>query len=119
MKTPAHLGRKAGAGEAGEQLALLPPPPFSPVWPQPSTLAMRCLSIFLEGDSLTHPQFEAVSFSWRLAAVVNALRELGWPVISEDIASPTAENPDRIISRYRLAPDVIAAALALRGGRHA
>lgn len=117
MKTPAHLGRRAGA--CGKQLTLLPEPPFSPVWPQPSTLAMRCLQIFLEGDSLTHPQFEAVSFSWRLAAVVNALRELGWPVISEDIASPTAENPDRIISRYRLAPDAIAAALTLRGGRHA
>lgn len=119
MRTPAQLGRKAGADDAGRQLALLPEPPFSPTWPHPATLAERCLGIFLRGHSLTHPQFEAITFSWRLAAVVNELRELGWPIVAADIPAPTPECSDRIIARYRLTPEVIAQAMLLRRGHHA
>ena len=99
-----------------EQTSFLPPPPFAPTWPQLGTLAARALDIFLRGESLTHPQFEAVSFSWRLAAVVGALRELGWPVESVDIPAPTFENPHRCIACYRLPHAVIEQAPALRIG---
>ena len=119
MKTPARLRRKAGAGDAGEQLTLLPEPPFSPAWPEPATLASRCLEIFMRGASLTHPQFEAISFSWRLAAIVCTLRDLGWPIQSEEISAPTSECPDRVIARYRLPTDIIAQAILLRRGCHA
>lgn len=99
-----------------EQTSFLPPPPFAPTWPQPGTLAARALDIFLRGESLTHPQFEAVSFSWRLAAIVGALRELGWPVESVDIPAPTFENPNRCIARYRLPDDVIQKARDIAAG---
>jgi hypothetical protein len=96
------------------QSSFLPPPPFEPTWPQPGTLAARCLDAFIQGYSLTHPQFEAMTFSWRLAAVVGALRDLGWPIESHDISAPTPENADRIIARYKLPTDVRAAALLMR-----
>jgi hypothetical protein len=105
--------------EVGTQMSLLPEPPFAPAWPQPATLAARLLDILLAGHSQTHPQFEAVTFSWRLAAVVNALRDLGWPIESEDISAPTPECPDRVIARYRLPLRIIAFAKLLKGGRRA
>jgi len=99
-----------------EQTSFLPPPPFAPTWPQPGTLAARALDIFMRGESLTHPQFEAVSFSWRLSHVVYALKDLGWPVESRDIPAPTFENPNRCIACYRLPTAVIEQARTLRDG---
>lgn len=99
------------------QLSLLPPPPFDPIWPHAGTLAARCLDILMRGGSLTHPQFEAVSFSWRLAAVVYELRDLGWPIESQEISASTPECPDRQIAHYQLPTDICAQAKLLRS-RH-
>lgn len=85
-----------------EQISFLPPPPFAPTWPQPGTLAATALEVFLRGEGMTHPQFEAISFSWRLSHVVSVLRELGWPIEAADIPAPTFENPHRCIARYHL-----------------
>jgi hypothetical protein len=51
-----------------------------------------------------------------LAAIVGALRELGWPVESVDISAPTFENPNRNIARYRLPDDVIQMARDIAAG---
>ena len=102
-------------GAQGEQLSFLPPLPFCPTWPTRGTLADRALGLFMDGLSFDHPEFEARTQSWRLGAVVFYLRTLGWPVETIEIPSPTAENPHRIIARYRLAPHHIAKALAQRG----
>ncbi len=99
-----------------EQTSFLPPPPFAPTWPQPGTLAAAALETFLRGEGLTHPQFEAVSFSWRLSAVVLALKALGWPIESDDIAAPTYENPHRTIARYYLPQKWIHLARNIRAG---
>ena len=96
------------------QLELLPPAPFAPVWPQAGTLAARCLEILLTGARLTHPRFEALSFSWRLAAVVCALRDLGWEIESVEIAAPTPQHPDRRIAEYVLPAHIRAQALLIR-----
>lgn len=85
-----------------EQTSFLPPPPFAPTWPQPGTLAATALEVFLLGESMTHPQFEAISLSWRLSHVVSVLRELGWPIETVDIPAPIVENPHRCIARYHL-----------------
>lgn len=100
-----------------EQTSFLPPPSFAPTWPQPGTLAAAALEIFMRGEGLTHPQFEAVSFSWRLSAVVLALKALGWPIESNDVAAPTYENPHRTIARYRLPQRFILQAHEIRAGR--
>lgn len=103
-------------GAQGEQLSFLPPPPFSPIWPTRGTLADRALGLFMDGQTLTHPDFEARTQSWRLGAVVFHLRCLGWPIESIEIPSPTEDCPTRVIALYRLAARYVAEALALQRG---
>lgn len=89
------------------QYSFLPEPEFSPIWPTQNTLPARCLSMLLASHTFTHPEFEQLTGSWRLSAVVFTLIELGWPVESWDIAAPTPETPSRTISRYFLSPETI------------
>jgi hypothetical protein len=108
MKAPAHREQRAGAGQHSEQLALLPEPEFSPIWPKRTTLPGRALALMLQGEAITHPQFEDITGSWRLSEPVRALRhDFGWPVASTEIPCPTPENPDRVIARYFLPPEVL------------
>lgn len=105
------------SGASGEQLSFLPPPPFCPTWPTRGTLADRALGMFMDGRHIDHPEFEQVTQSWRLAAVVFTLRTLGWPVEKIEIPSPTDESPDRVIALYHLHSKYVAEALAQNGGR--
>ena len=105
------------ASGAGEQLSFLPPVPFCPTWPTLGTLPDRALGLFMDGRMLDHPEFERITQSWRLAAVVDRLIDLGWPVDSIKVFSPTDNNPNRIIARYYLDAKYTAYALALNGAR--
>jgi hypothetical protein len=90
--------------EAGEQRSLLPAEfEAAPVMPKPGTLAARLLTMFARGARLTHPDFEVLTGSWRLSAVVFELALLGWQVESVRINAPTCDRPDRPIARYWLA----------------
>lgn len=97
-----------------EQLSFLPPPPFSPIWPKRGTLTDKALTLFMAGRMLTHPDFQAITQSWRLGAYVGKLREMGWPITTIEILAPTDENPNRIIALYHLAARYVAEALALQ-----
>jgi len=103
MKNPDS--RQASSGF--EQISFLPEPDFNPIWPTPNTLPARCLSLMLSGQTFTHPEFEAITGSWRLSAVIFLLKGLGWPVSSWEIPAPTSECPARAISRYFLEQQVI------------
>lgn len=103
-------------GAFGEQLSFLPPLPFYPTWPTKGTLADRALAMFMNGRMINHPDFESITQSWRLAAVVYQLRALGWPIESIEIPSPTVEAPDRAIALYHLPARIVTKALALNGG---
>lgn len=107
MKNPES--RQASSGF--EQTSFLPEPEFNPVFPTPNTLPARCLGGMLNGQTYTHPEFQHVTGSWRLSAVVFVLKELGWPVASYDLPAPTKECPTRCISRYFLKPETIQAVL--------
>lgn len=73
-----------------EQTSFLPPPPLAPTWPQPGTLADKALEILMTGQGLTHPQFEAVTFSWRLApAVIEQARPSAPGANSSGTSGPT------------------------------
>ncbi len=85
MKAPQH-----STGTAGEQLFLLPPPPFAPTWPKRGTLADRALAMLMDGRLIDHPDFEGSTQSWRLGAVIFTLRSLGWPV---RIQAPASSAP--------------------------
>jgi hypothetical protein len=110
VKTP---GRDQAEPGVGEQLHLIDPPPFSPKWPNRSTLSHVALTAMLRGEMWTHPEFQTVTRSWRLAEPIRALRhDFGWPVETQRIAAPCAERPDRTIARYVLPAWVIAATKA-------
>ena len=66
------------------QLSFLPEPPYNPKYPKDHTLALRALTLLLTGRKISHPQFEAQTGSWRLAAHVHILKKLGWPVRKYD-----------------------------------
>ncbi len=100
---------------SGEQLSFLPPPPFCPSWPTRGTLADKALGIFMDGRMIDHPDFENITQSWRLGAVVFTLRALGWPIDTIEIPSPTEQTPDRVIALYKLDPKYTAQALAMNG----
>ena len=106
MNAPANRGRRAGADKTGRQLSLLPSAAFSPLWPKPSTLGAEALTLLLDGQTLTHPKFEALTGSWRLAAYVRDLRDAGWPIYSVEVHQP--QNPDRPMACYSLPRWVIA-----------
>jgi hypothetical protein len=107
MKTP---GRRQAFPGVGEQLHLIPPPPFAPRWPNPRSLPGVALSKLLQGRGITHPEFEGVTRSWRLAEPIRALRhEFGWPVETIEIHSPTRDAPHRYIAHYMLPGWVLAA----------
>jgi len=72
------------------------------IQPRPNTLASRLLALFKEGRALTSPEFQVITGSWRLSAVVFDLKGLNWPVQSVLIAAPSQSHPDRKISRYWL-----------------
>jgi hypothetical protein len=88
---------------SGEQLSLLPETELAPTMPRLGTLAARLLTMLSRGARLTHPEFEALTGSWRLSAVVFELGLLGWQIDSVRINAPTADRPDRPIARYWLA----------------
>lgn len=99
MTTPER--GQAPSGAVGEQLNLIDPPPFSPTYPSRASLTGEALALLLEGRTLTHPQFEGLTRSWRLSEPIRALRhDYGWPVQTIEIAAPTPERPDRYIAKY-------------------
>lgn len=104
-------------GALGEQLSFIDPAPFSPTLPSRATLADKLLDRLLAGESLTHPAWQKVTHSWRLAASVQVLRNCGWPVETLPIAAPTPQYPDRTIARYRLKTSAIEQGRALRESR--
>lgn len=104
------------SGASGEQLSFLPPPPFCPTELNRGTLADVALGIFMDGRHIDHPEFDQVTQSWRLAAVVLQLRTLGWFVEKIEIPRPTNENPSRCIALYHLPLKYVAEVLAHNGG---
>ncbi len=98
-KKPAGQG-----GQFAEQGALFEPPPFSPVWPSPASLPARALDMLLTGKRITHPDFQAATRSWRLAACIDVLRKLGWPVLTFDENGQPITGRSRAIAAYALPP---------------
>ena len=104
-------------GALGEQLSFIDPPPFCPMLPTRATLADKLLNRLLSGESFTHPVWQELTQSWRLAASVQVLRDYGWPIETLPIGAPTEQAPDRTIARYRLKPSAIEQCRALRESR--
>lgn len=103
MKNPDRLQAVSGF----EQLSLLPEPKFTPRWPVPHTLQHRCLDYLLTGRHLTPPIFQDMTGSWRLAASVHELKDLGWPIQSSFVPAPPSASRNRYMARYWLPSKVL------------
>jgi hypothetical protein len=97
-KKPAWHG-----GQFAEQGALFEQPTFSPTWPTPATLPARALDILLSGERVTHPDFQATTRSWRLAASIDVLRKLGWPILTFEENGQPITGRGRAIAAYQMA----------------
>lgn len=93
-----------------EQFDLIPTPEFAPAWPAGNTLPAEALGRLLTGERLTQPAFG--TNRWRLAAYVQTLKDLGWPVRSAPVHYP---GRSRAIAQYWLPTDIITKARAMRG----
>jgi hypothetical protein len=85
------------------QLTLIDSPPLAPALP-PSGLVRACLDMLLSGRAIDHLDFQAVTASWRLAAYIDTLRRLGWPI--EALTENAGDH--RNVARYRLDPELLA-----------
>jgi hypothetical protein len=81
-------------------------PPTAPALPTPGTLADKALALLRAGAEIDHPTFEALTGSWRLAAVVFELRVLGWPIEATDCPT-TTKGTTRHVALYRMAVEVL------------
>ena len=115
VKDAAHCGAApADQAPAGEQLSFLPPLPFCPSWPNRHTNDHRALMLLLDGRLIDTIDFQDDTGSWRLAAVIDRLVKMGWPINSIPTSAPTAKNPNRRIAVYELPAKYIS--LATAGG---
>lgn len=115
-KTPNRANRTVAYGE---QLSFLPPPQFCPTWPTKGTLADKALGLLLDGQQFDHPTFERLTGSWCARQPIAELRNLGWPVVTIEVPSPTELVPNRVIGLYRLDSKYIGLALVAKdGGMH-
>jgi hypothetical protein len=102
MTAPAELRGDGGGRDGIGQGELFEPPPFSPTYPNPSSLEGRALSMLLAGMEIEHPDFERATGSWRLGAYIEMLRDKNWPVETLPIYRPIPERPDRIVAGYKM-----------------
>ena len=92
-----------------KQLSFLPEPLYNPKYPTENTLAQKALAMLLTANRISHPQFEAATGSWRLAAHVHTLKRLGWPVKTESMGMGAGEDEmrDRSFVLYYLPDDLL------------
>lgn len=98
----------AANGDFIEQGELFKGPLLNPSWPTPGTLDSVCLEMLIAGQKLTHPEFQSVTHSWRLAACIERLVKLHrWPIERRDIPDPFKKRRARDIREYHLRLDAI------------
>lgn len=105
----------------GEQLVLptMDAPVIALRRPNAGTLQDLALNRLLVGDVLNHPEFFAESGSWRLAAVIDQLNGMGWPISKRHMPAPTERAPYREMACYFLPNKFIELAQAGASGARA
>jgi len=67
------------------QMSFLPQPKYNPKYPPETSLAYKALTLLLGGLKISHPDFETLTGSWRLAAHIHILKRLGWPIQTQEV----------------------------------
>lgn len=75
-----------------KQISFLPEPMYQPKYPPEASLTAKALRLMLGGAKVAHPDFEALTGSWRLAGYIHSLKKLGWPVKTEHVSIPGGDE---------------------------
>lgn len=79
-----------------------------PKLPQKNTLPERALILLLKHKHISHLDFQSLTRSYRLAAHIYKLRQLGWQIVSEEGKHFVSVEPKlRHYCRYYLLPEYI------------
>lgn len=81
----------------------------NPVTPPPGTQLRRFLDAMLDGLMHTRPEFLQRVGHYKLAAMADDLRALGWPVRMAERHAPTNDEPHRRIAVYFIGDHSLAA----------
>lgn len=96
------------ASNGSKQMSFLPEPDFNPKLPSKNTLTFKTLYLLLRGKKISHLDFQDETGSWRLAAYVDKLNKLGWPIETNNVAHLSNIGPKkRQISQYFLSKKII------------
>lgn len=95
-------------GDFGEQLSFFPPPELSVVLPTYKSRNGQAL-LHLSIGAITQEEWLEIGRGWRLAATINALKQMGWPIASDWVNPTSRSNP---IKRYYLPAQAMQTALA-------
>lgn len=87
MKHSRNLCSRNGGNAQGELFELH----FTAAYPNPESLAGIALTDLLTGKHLR--QSDWLQHGWRLAAAINELANLGWPIISARVHVPGRRRP--------------------------
>ena len=91
-----------------QQMTLMDAPPLMPTMP-PAGLSMRCLRVLLSGRPLDCETFYQATGSMRLAAYVEVLHRLGWPILTDYQNRGASRN----LAVYALDLEALAEVMAL------
>ena len=75
----------------------------APRWPKPGTARAYVLGALQAGYALTAQDAYRECGAMRLAAIVYALRRMGWPIVAVDTTVPCREGRSARVSRYSIA----------------
>lgn len=102
-----RASRQASVGSDKPTLISLTPN-FKPCWPRKKTLAYSALTLMLQGNVLTHLDFIINTGSWRLAAHIFILKNLGWPIkVQATTRGSCGHFRARTIYRYFFDSDIL------------
>lgn len=91
-----------------KQISFLPEPKYNPKYPPETSLAAKALRLMLRGMRLSHPHFESLTGSWRLAAHVHILKKLGWPIQKDGVSFALRDkNNTSCMGIYYLPEDLL------------
>ena len=81
----------------------------TPRLPSVKSLSGRALTLLLQGEQLTHRDFQNHAATYRLSAVIHPLRKNGWPIVGQWERGKTVDKTGRYVKykRYFIGEDLL------------
>lgn len=81
----------------------------TPKLPSVKSLNGRALALLLQGEQITHRDFQNHAATYRLSAVIHPLRKNGWPIVDQWERGKTIDKTGRYAKykRYFISEDLL------------